>query len=215
MDRRKFLAAGIGVAAIAAGGAAAIAAVTAGKDYVLLSQPLPQDAADKIEVAEFFWYGCPHCHDLEPLLAKWSKTLAKDVQFVRIPAIFRDDWVIGAKLFYALEAIGQLANMHAEVFQAIHGGGGVSPKDEKALFDLLARKGVDRAKLTEAYNSFAVQSKVKRAEQLTRQSKISGVPSMIVDGRYMTSGSMTGSHESMLAAVDQLIDKARGERRKK
>jgi thiol:disulfide interchange protein DsbA len=213
MDRRKFLAAaGLGAAALAASGTAW--ALTAGKDYVLLSQPLPTEAADKVEVTEFFWYGCPHCHDLEPLLAKWTKTLAKDVQFVRIPAIFRDDWIIGAKLFYALEAIGQLAGMHTELFGAIHVGR-ISPKDDKALIDLLVKKGVDRAKLTEAYNSFAVQSKVKRAEQLTRQSKIGGVPSMIVDGRYMTSGSMTGSHEAMIAAVDQLVEKARGERKKK
>jgi thiol:disulfide interchange protein DsbA len=191
-----------------------LAALTAGKEYVVLSQPLPVDSADKIEVKEFFWYGCPHCNDLEPLIEKWLKTLPADAEFRRQPTIFRDSWAPGARTYYALEAMGQLQRMHPEVFRAMHVDR-INLTDENVLFDWMAKKGVDRKQFVDAYNSFNVQTKTKRAEQLTRQSKLAGVPAIVVDGRYATSASFTGSHEAMLAAVDELIQKARAERKKK
>jgi protein dithiol oxidoreductase (disulfide-forming) len=213
MDRRRLLILGVGAVTLGVGGRV-VAAIVAGKDYLPLSQPLPVDSGEKVEVTEFFWYGCPHCFDLEPLLNKWVKNAPKDVEFKRVPAIFRESWVPGAKIFYALESLGQLQRLHGEVFDAIHVGH-VNLNDESVLFDWAASKGIDRKKFAEAYNSFNVQTKVKRAEQLTRQSKISGVPAIIVDGKYMTSGGLTGSHESMFVAMDELIQKARGEHKKK
>ncbi|MBS1137257.1 MAG: disulfide bond formation protein DsbA [Proteobacteria bacterium] len=214
MDRRKFVGLGVGGLALLGLGGPLVAAVTAGKEYVALAQPLAVETGDKIEVTEFFWYGCPHCFDLEPLIGKWLKTLPKDVEFRRVPAIFRESWVPGAKTYYALDSLGQLQRLHGEVFDATHVGR-ANLSEEAGLFDWMASKGIDRKKFVEAYNSFNVQTKVKRAEQLTRQSKIQGVPALIIDGKYMTSGSLTGSHEAMLAATDELIQKARSERKKK
>lgn len=213
MDRRKFVGMGGGLVLLAAG-SSALAALTAGKEYIVLSNPLPVDNADKIEVREFFWYGCPHCNDLEPLLEKWVKTLPADAEFRRQPTIFRDNWAPGAKTFYALEALNQLPKLHAEVFRAMHGER-INLSDENTLFDWAAKKGIDRKQFVDAYNSFNVQSKTKRAEQITRQSKLAGVPAIVVDGKYATSASYTGSHEAMLTAVDELIQKARADRKKK
>lgn len=213
-DRRKFIQ--LGLAGIAAAGWSrlAAAAAMAGRDYAVIAQPLPVETGDKVEVLELFWYGCPHCFELEPKLAKWVKALPKDVEFRRMPAIFRDTWVPGAKLFYALEALGELQRLNSDVFDAIH----VENKDlndEQSLANWMVSKGVDRKKFLDTFNSFNVQTKAKRAEQLTRQSKIQGVPALIIDGRYATSGAMVGGHEQMLAVADELIQKARGERKKK
>jgi thiol:disulfide interchange protein DsbA len=131
-----------------------------------------------------------------------------------MPAIFRDTWVPGAKLFYTLDALGELQRLNSDVFDAIH----VENKDlndEQSLANWVVSKGVDRKKFLDTFNSFNVQTKAKRAEQLTRQSKIQGVPALIIDGRYATSGAMVGGHEQMLAVADELIQKARGERKKK
>ena len=214
MKRRTFVVLGAGATALAGLGSRTMAAIVSGKEYLPLSQPLPVDSADKIEVTEFFWYGCPHCFDLEPLLNKWVKNLPKDAEFKRIPAIFRESWIPGAKIFYTLETLGQLPRLHGDVFNAIHVDH-VNFGDESVLFNWMATKGIDRAKFAEAYGSFNVQTNVRRAEQLTRQSRISGVPAVIVDGKYMTSASLTGSQESLLAALDELIVKARGEHKKK
>lgn len=213
MDRRKFLGLGaVGVVLLAAG-AQGFAALTAGKNFVALGQPLQVDTGAKIEVAEYFSYTCPHCYSLEPAMEQWVKTLPKDVEFRRQPTVFSRSWAPGARIYYALETLGELPRLHGKVFQAIHDDR-VNLNDEAVLLDWMAKQGVDRKKLQDALNSFTVQSKVKRAEQLSRESKISGVPAVIVDGKYMTSASLTGSVESMFAALDQLIQKARSERKK-
>lgn len=215
MQRRTFIGLGIGGLALLGAGALGYAAMTAGKDYVALSQPLPVDSGDKVEVTEFFWYGCPHCFDLEPLMNQWLKNLPKDVEFRRQPTIFSNaSWVPGAKIYYTLESLGELDRLHGKVFDAIHVDR-LNLDNEVVLFDWMAKQGVDRNKFANTYNSFAVQSKVKRAEQLSRQSKISGVPAVIVDGKFMTAASLTGSFESMFTTLDQLIQKARSERKKK
>jgi len=213
MNRRRFVGLGIGGAALFGLTGPLMAALTPGKEYVVLAQPLAVETGNKVEVVEFFWYGCPHCFDLEPIISKWIKTLPKDVEFRRIPAIFRQDWVPGARIFYTLESLDLLQRLHGQVFDAMHINH-INLNDESVLFDWVASKGVDRKKFADAYNSFNVQTKAKRAEQITRQSKIQGVPALIIDGKYMTSASMTGSFETMLAAADELIQKARAERKK-
>lgn len=185
-----------------------------GRQYKLISPPQPTEAKGKIEVTEFFWYGCSHCFDFEPLVSKWKKTLPADVVFRRVPAVFRDSWAPGAKTFYALEATGQLDKLHQEVFDAINIDR-MNPADEKAIADLIGKKGGDKQKFLEAYNSFAVQSKVSRAAQTTQAHGISGVPAIVVNGKYTPAQGAAGSFADVLVIVDQLIAKARAEQAKK
>ncbi len=182
-----------------------------GKEYTLVSPPQPTETGKKIEVLELFWYGCPHCFELEPIIVPWAKKLPKDVVFRRMPAIFRDSWVPGAKAFYAMETLGVLDRLNDKLFDAIHLRG-LDIADEGALLDWIAKQGIDRNKFAAIYNSFGVQSKVMHARQMTREYGISGVPSVIVDGRYLTSSSMTGGHRGLPPVLDYLIDLARKER---
>lgn len=198
--------------ALVAGSAAA--QMRAGKDYKPMANPQAVETGEKIEVIEFFWYGCPHCFDLEPFLKKWTAKLPKDVEFRRIPAIPTERWMPNARTFYTLEAMGLLERMHGEVFDAIHIDR-VNLNDERVQLDWMAKKGVDRAKFAEAWKSFSVQSKTKRAAQLTQAYDITGVPALVVDGKYQTSVSMTGSPEGLMQTLDGLIAKARAERPKK
>ena len=203
----------IGLAlALVAGSAAA--QLKAGRDYKPLANPQAVESGEKIEVLEFFWYGCSHCYDLEPFLKKWTAKLPKDVEFRRIPAIPTERWAPNARTFYTLESLGLLEKLHGEVFDAIHIDR-VNFNDERLQLDWMAKKGVDRAKFAEAWKSFSVQSKTKRAVQQTQANDISGVPTLVVDGKYQTSVSMAGSHEALLKVLDELIVKARAERPKK
>jgi len=186
------------------------AAPTLGKEYTLVNPPQATETGKKIEVLEIFWYGCPHCFELEPSLSAWVKKLPGDVTFRRMPAIFRDDWTPMAKTFYAMDALGIVDKLNADVFNAIHVQG-VDLKNENTLFDWMAKHGVDRNKFAEAYKSFSVQSKALRAKQLTQEYGISGVPTIIVDGKYMTAPSMTGGHQGLFPVIDNLILRARTE----
>jgi len=208
LTRRELL--GAAAIALLAGASRLVrAAPQAGRDYRLLSRPLESDAAGKIDVTEFFWYGCPHCFDLEPILDRWLKKAPADVEFRRVPAIFQERWAPGAKLYYALESLGQLQRLHNEAFDAIHVQR-LPLQDEKVLFDWVEKKGLDRKKFQETYASFAVQTKTGRAQQLTRASGIEGVPAVIVDGRYQATGGK--NYDEMMVIVDQLVQKARSER---
>ena len=176
-----------------------------GKDYIRLSQPLPLPATGKIEVLEFFWYGCPHCNAFEPLLEAWAKKLPEDVAFRRVPVAFREE-TFGPhqKIFYALEAMGLVSTMHRKVFYTIH--------VERAKLDKLpeiaafmTKNGVDAAKFSDAYNSFGVNTKATQARKLAEAYRIDGVPAMGIQGRYWTSGTVARSPERSLAVADALI----------
>jgi len=186
----------------------------AAQNYKPLANPQTVESGNKIEVLEFFWYGCPHCFDLEPFMQKWAAKLPSDVEFRRVPAIPTERWAQGARIFYTLEAMGLLERMHGEVFNAIQVND-VNLFNEKILLDWMAQKGVDRAKFSDAWRSFSVQSKTKRAAQLTQAYDINSVPTLIVDGKYQTSVAMTGSPEGLVKTLDELIVKARAERPKK
>jgi thiol:disulfide interchange protein DsbA len=189
-------------------------AAQAKPSYKPLATPQAVETGDRIEVIEFFWYGCPHCFDLEPFLRKWTAQLPKDVEFRRIPAVPTERWLPNARTYYTLEALGLVEKLHGEVFDAIHIDR-VNLNDEKTQLDWMAKKGVDRDKFAEAWKSFSVQSKTKRAVQLTQAYDVSGVPTLVVDGKYATSLSMTGSPEGLMKTLDELIVKARAERPKK
>lgn len=166
------------------------AQVVAGRDYRLLNPPQPVDRGGKIEVLEFFWYGCPHCSNLQPSLAAWLKRKPADVEFKRMPAVFQESWIPLTKTYYALEAMGLIDKLHHDVFAAIHQQK-VRLQDPKVLADWIAQRGVDRQKFMDTYNSFAVQSRGRRSIDTTRNYDIDGTPALVVDGKYLTAPSMT------------------------
>jgi thiol:disulfide interchange protein DsbA len=203
---RIFLAAALSLA-----GFAAHADIHPGKEYELLPSPQAVETGNKIEVLEIFAYTCPHCFNLEADINKWAKQLPKDVEYRRLPGIFRDSWIPFAKVFYTFESMGLTEKLHGEFFNAIHVHR-VTFDDDKAIFDWVEKQGVPRKGFSDMYGSFAIQSKALRAKQLTRAYGISGVPTIIVDGKYLTAVSNTGSHAGLISALDQLIKLARQER---
>ena len=179
-----------------------------GTHYVKLNQPLTVPPG-KIEVIEFFWYGCPHCNAFEPSLDAWQKKLPADVVFKRVPVAFREEpFTAHQKIFYALDTLGLVPTMHRKVFYAIHSERQRLDKPaEIAAF--MQKNGVDSAKFIENFNSFSVQTKVRQARQLSEAYKIDGVPAIGVNGRYFTSGSLAGSPDASLVVADYLIQKTR------
>jgi protein dithiol oxidoreductase (disulfide-forming) len=167
--------------------------------FTELKPTLPVEGDGKIEVLEFFWYGCIHCYNLEPRLDTWLKTLPKDVQFRRVPAVLSDRWGHDAAVFYAFEAMGVLDKLHRPFFEAIHVNR-LRSDNVQALNAWLEKQGVDPKKFAETARSFGVQSKVKRAVRLTSDYRIEGTPAMAVHGRYTVPSS-----ESMLDTVNQLV----------
>ena len=194
-------------------------APVAGRDYQLVKPPQPTSTGNKIEVLEFFWYGCPHCAHLQPSLNSWLKHKPADVELKHQPAAFQDSWLQLARTYYAIESLGLVDKLHAEVYAAIHDKHTLDPavlaRDPKSLFDWVASKGVDRKKFIDTYNSFAVQSRTQRTIDYTMRYGIEGTPTLVVDGRYRTGPSMTLrpdntiDYERFFQVVDQLIAQAR------
>ncbi|MFN3298369.1 thiol:disulfide interchange protein DsbA/DsbL [Caldimonas sp.] len=214
MKRREFTTVGWAAALALAGlgsGAARAQAPKAGSDYVVLRPPLAGGAEGKIEVVEFFWYGCPHCNRFQPMIEPWAAKLPADVVYRRVPVAFRDEFVVHQRIYYALEALGQVQALHKKVFHAVHVERNPLNKPE-AIADFMARQGVDRAKFLEAFNSFGVQTKTRQAKQIAEGYKIDGVPAIGINGRYWTSGALAGSLERSLQVADYLIGQARAGR---
>ena len=179
-----------------------------GKDYVRLAQPVPMPSSGKIEVVEFFGYWCPHCNTFEPSLEAWSRKLPADVAFRRVPVAFSAPQEPYAKIYFTLEAMGLLEQMHRKVFAAIH----VQRQQLEKESDILAfmtANGVDAAKFSEIYKSFTVASKFKQARQLADAYRIDGVPTLGIHGRFFTSPSLAGGSDQALRVADQLIQRAR------
>lgn len=183
-----------------------------GKNYARIANPQPVETGKKIEVIEFFSYGCPHCAALEPYLDKWLDKLPDDVAFRRIPVMFQPRWIPLAKIYYTLDALDDARKLSPDVFKAIHEMG--KPLwDDKAFFDWAAGEGLERKKVEDVYNSFAIDGKVKRAMQQAQEYRIEAVPTVIVDGKFVTSSDRVGTHANLPAAIDELIVKARAERK--
>jgi thiol:disulfide interchange protein DsbA len=211
MHRREFSTALLGASALAVGlPAAAQGGPVEGTHYVRLGQPLPVTApAGKVEVVEFFWYGCPHCNAFEPMLEAWTKKLPADVSFRRVPVAFRDEpFGTHQRIYYALETMNQVEAMHRKVFYAIHNDHQKLDKPAE-IAALMTKNGVDGAKFVEVMNSFGVQTKARQAKQLAEAYKIDGVPALGVQGRFYTSGSLAGSPEQSLRVTDFLIERSR------
>lgn len=177
--------------------------------YTELKPVQPTDTAPgKIEVVEFFWYGCPHCYNLEPFLESWMKKLPADVQFHRVPAVFNERWAYDGAIFYTLEALGVLGRLHRPFFDAIHRDR-LRTDNQQALSEWLQKNGVDPNRFFDTMKSFGVQTKLRRATQLTVAYRIDGTPAMAVQGRYTVSAEQGRSQQGMLDTVDYLVGIAR------
>jgi thiol:disulfide interchange protein DsbA len=205
MKSLRFLLALIGSCLALAAGAADL---QEGRDFRVINPPLTVPS-DRIEVTEFFWYGCPHCFDLEPPLAAWAASLPAGVSFRRVPAIpANDKWLPGARLYYTLEAMGLADKLHFEVFAAIHVGR-QRIDDEKSIFEWAAKKGLDSQQFAAAWSSPGVQSRVRQSRLLGAAAGLTGVPAVMVHGRYLVLA--RGSHEELLANIDSLVARVRAE----
>ena len=179
-----------------------------GKDYLRLGTPLAVPAG-KIEVIDFFWYGCPHCYSFEPALEAWARKLPADVAFRRLPVMFREEpFGTHARTYYAVEAMGLLDSVHRKIFAAIH--------DEKATLSkaaeisaFMTKNGVDGAKFVDVMNSFAVQTKLLKSRQVAEAFKLDGVPALGIQGKYVTSGTIAGTPARALMVTDSLIQRSR------
>ena len=212
MKRRDFSLqlAGAGLSLAGFGPAHAQAPVE-GTHYIKLSQPLPANLLPppgKIDVAEFFWYECPHCNAFEPVLEPWAKRLPTDVTFRRVPVGFSARHQVAQKLFYALEELGALEGAHRKIFTAVHGQGQRITSESDAVA-LAAEAGVDKAKFADSFKSFGVNTKSAKARQLSEAYKVDGVPTLGIHGRYFTSASLAGGHDRALAVADFLIQRSR------
>jgi protein dithiol oxidoreductase (disulfide-forming) len=176
--------------------------------YNEINPPQPVESAGKIEVIEFFWYGCPHCYTLEPYIEAWLKQLPTDVEFRRVPAVFNQRWGHDAAIYYTLEAMGLLDKLHKPLFDAIHKSS-LRTDNEAALGEWLQKNGVEPKKFMATLKSFGVQSKTRRAVQQTLAYKIDGTPAMAVAGRYTVSAEQGRTQQGMLQAVDSLVAMAR------
>lgn len=181
------------------------AGYTEGVEYKALP-PQPTDSGDKIEVLEFFWYGCPHCYTFEPYIKAWKKAKPANVEFSRVPAIFRPDWEVQARTYYALTNMGAIEDLHEKIFAAIHNDKKKLNTKEQ-LTDFVVQNGVDRKKFEEEYKSFSVDTMVRKAKKKQTAFKIQGVPSIVVNGKYLSSGSLSGSYENLIKILDFLVEK--------
>lgn len=178
--------------------------VTAAEGYETISPAQPVQNTDKIEVIEFFWYGCPHCYSLEPAMLAWLKSKPANVQFIRQPAVFSEVWGKHAKAFYTAEALGVSEKTHADFFDAIQNKKlKLVTEDELAAF--FAAHGVKDEDFRAAYNSFSVDAKLRQAEAMSSRYGITGVPALIVNGKYRVTASTAKSQENILSVVNQLI----------
>ncbi|MFM7342847.1 MAG: thiol:disulfide interchange protein DsbA/DsbL [Betaproteobacteria bacterium] len=206
MLRRDF-SLGLGSVALGAGPAAWAQGKTPvdGGEFISLDRPAPTEGgAGKVDVVEFFWYSCPHCNAFEPQLEAWLAKLPKHVHFRRVPVMFRPNFEPQQRLFYVLEALGRLEDLHKKVFYAIHVDKQTLDSPE-SIATWLSKQGVERAKFLEQYNSFAVTTKARRATQWQEQYKVDGVPSLGIAGRYYTSGSLAGTMQRALQVTDYLV----------
>jgi protein dithiol oxidoreductase (disulfide-forming) len=165
----------------------------------------PTANPDKIEVIEVFWYGCPHCHRFQPYVERWLLGADSNVTFIRLPAILNENWAIHARAYYTAEALGITAGMHEALFDAMHNRR-ERLRTEAELADFFEKHGVDRQRFRSTFNSFAVNSKVQRARELTRRYGIDGTPAIVVNGKYRTGPAMTGSFETLIDVMDFLVN---------
>jgi len=176
-----------------------------GKHYKRVDLPRAIDS-DKVEVLEFFWYGCPHCYSFEPYVSKWKQNKPDNVEFVRVPATFQPLWVLHARAYYALQMMGVGEEIHPKFFSEMHNKKKYM-KTVDALTEFAQQYGVDRSEFVDAMNSFTVENNVRKATKLVTDYKLNGVPAVAVNGKYLISASMAGSYDNMIKIMSYLIKK--------
>lgn len=184
-----------------------------GRDFVRLDPPHPVASGDKIEVIEFFYYGCPVCYELEPTLSRWHFSAPSVIALRRVPALSSDNWDNFAKLFYTLEAMGQLTRLHWPVYDNFHFNG-LKLNEEAVMAGWVSNNGLDKAKFVDTFRSPDIQAKVAAARAMTQRYDIKGVPSIVVDGKFLTSAHLAGGTRELMQTVDRLVQLARAERAK-
>src|SRR5690606_25334323 len=183
-----------------------------GVHYQRLSPTQPTSSGpEQVEIAELFWYGCPHCYDFEPYIARWLDTKPGSLSFVRIPAMWNDLLRLHARAFYTAEALGKLDEMHAAFFAEIHERGN-RLETREAVERFFARFGVAPDAFAETFDSYAVHTKVQRAEELARRYRITSVPSVVINGKYTSNATLAGGYDALIELIDELADAERPER---
>ena len=184
-----------------------------GTNFDAVAQPIATDNSAKIEVMEIFWYGCIHCYDMEKPLSAWIKKLPADVYFKRMPGLPNASWAPMAKAFYAMETLGVSEKLHTPLFEAVHKSKSLNPTDEKAVIAWVTQQSrMDKAKVEGAFKSFTINTNLNRAAQVFRASGATGVPSLVIDGKYITSSTMNGGNEQALKVADYMIENVRKDR---
>lgn len=179
-----------------------------GSNYITLTSPVPTAQPEKVEAAALFWYGCPHCYQLEPTLKAWSETLPEDVNFVRVPAMFGGIWNLHGQLFYTLETMQAERQVHDSIFNALHNSGRkLASATEIANF--VAEQGVDKELFLKTWDSFSVKSKMEKAKQQAIAYQITGVPAMVINGKYRFDIGMAGGLQETVDVADALIEQER------
>lgn len=201
---KKFLLGSLATAIFAISGSTMAANFVAGKDYSVVANPGKVDVPGKIEVREFFWYGCGHCFTLEPYMQAWLRKLPKDVNFVRTPAAMNPVWEMNARGYYVSEALGVRKKTHLPLFHAIHDKG-QQIFDQQSQAKFFVKYGVPEAKFNSMFNSFAITSKISQAKQLARQYQLTGVPAVVVNGKYI----VQGNNGKVIQVVNYLVDQER------
>lgn len=182
----------------------------AGVQFDQVTQQIATDQPAKIEVMEIFWYGCPHCYHMEQPLEAWVKKLPADVYFKRVPALPNAGWAPMAKAYYAMQELGVLDKLHNQLFDAIHKSKTLNPADEAAAMDWVVKQGgLDKVKVEKAFKSFATTMQMNKAMQIFKSSGATGVPSLIIDGKYITGSSMAGGNDAALQTADFIINNVR------
>ncbi|MDH5553266.1 MAG: thiol:disulfide interchange protein DsbA/DsbL [Nitrosomonas sp.] len=182
-----------------------------GKDYTVLSDPQPTNSSNKIEVINFFWYGCQYCAQLRPQIKTWLENKPDDIEFQEIPAIIHVSWIPAAKLFLTVQQLNAMDTLHNQAFSAIHQDN-MNLHEEPSLFHWIETQGKNRDEFINTYQSIDVQKNIARSTYMTRQYQITGVPAIVVNGKYMTNTRMGGTAENTMTIVDQLIKKTRQEK---
>ncbi|MBL4783715.1 MAG: thiol:disulfide interchange protein DsbA/DsbL [Porticoccaceae bacterium] len=177
-------------------------------DYQLIKPAQPTDDPDRIEVVEIFWYGCPHCYHFEPALGPWTKGVPKNVNFYRLPAIFNDAWEVHARAYFTADILDVLEKSHSALFHAMHAEHKILNNVDK-LAEFYSQYGIDRSLFKKTYNSFVVNTRVARTKDMVQRYGVRGVPAMVIEGKYLVTGSMAKSYDNMLKITDFLVEKER------
>jgi thiol:disulfide interchange protein DsbA len=183
-------------------------------EVVRLDPPRPVATGERIEVIEFFYYGCPICYELEPHLTRWLATQAPEyVALRRIPALSTEGWETLAKLYYTLEAMGDGQRLHWLIYDNFHFDG-IPLNEEKAVFDWVEHNGIDTKKFAQMYGSQEIKAKIAHSRELMNAYGVRGVPTVVVDGKYLSSARLAGGTRQLMQVVDELVRQAKSERPK-